>query len=245
MRLRDVLPEDAPEELSIVVGPEGGLHRGRGRFDRRGRRRRSAPGSSGPRQPARSLRPSSVSGMDGSDDDARREARSEREEIRTNENDQVNVQLGEHLRRLRKQKGLSLLDVQSMSEGEFKASVMGAYERGERAISAVRLARARDALPSAAAGDAPARRGRRAREHARARDRRDAARDGEVARGGSRSRGSSGGCSRCVRTGPAAIVRIRADDVLALASAVRPVAGRARPHPRRAGPACATERERR
>ncbi len=49
--------------------------------------------------------------------------------------------LGDHLRRLRKQKGLSLLDVQALSEGEFKASVMGAYERGERAISAVRLAR--------------------------------------------------------------------------------------------------------
>jgi transcriptional regulator with XRE-family HTH domain len=54
---------------------------------------------------------------------------------------EVNVRLGEHLRRLRKQKGLSLLDVQALSEGEFKASVVGAYERGERAISAVRLAR--------------------------------------------------------------------------------------------------------
>ena len=53
----------------------------------------------------------------------------------------VNVRLGDHLRRLRKQKGLSLLDVQALSEGEFKASVVGAYERGERAISAVRLAR--------------------------------------------------------------------------------------------------------
>ena len=53
----------------------------------------------------------------------------------------VNVRLGEHLRRLRKQKGLSLLDVQALSEGEFKASVVGAYERGERAVSAVRLAR--------------------------------------------------------------------------------------------------------
>jgi transcriptional regulator with XRE-family HTH domain len=53
----------------------------------------------------------------------------------------VNQRLGEHLRKLRKQKGLSLIDVQALSEGEFKASVMGAYERGERAISAVRLAR--------------------------------------------------------------------------------------------------------
>ena len=56
-------------------------------------------------------------------------------------NDAVNVRLGEHLRRLRRQKGLSLPDVQALSEGEFKASVMGAYERGERAISAVRLAK--------------------------------------------------------------------------------------------------------
>ncbi|MEX2394756.1 MAG: helix-turn-helix transcriptional regulator, partial [Actinomycetota bacterium] len=55
-------------------------------------------------------------------------------------NDPMNERLGEHLRRLRKQKGLSLLDVQALSEGEFKASVVGAYERGERAISAVRLA---------------------------------------------------------------------------------------------------------
>ncbi len=52
----------------------------------------------------------------------------------------LNERLGEHLRRLRRQKGLSLLDVQSLSDGAFKASVMGAYERGERAISALRLA---------------------------------------------------------------------------------------------------------
>lgn len=52
----------------------------------------------------------------------------------------LNARLGGHLRRLRKQKGLSLLDVQTLSDGAFKASVMGAYERGERAISAVRLA---------------------------------------------------------------------------------------------------------
>jgi transcriptional regulator with XRE-family HTH domain len=55
------------------------------------------------------------------------------------DHDATNRKLGEHLRRLRKQKGLSLLDVQALSDGEFKASVMGAYERGERAISAVRL----------------------------------------------------------------------------------------------------------
>lgn len=55
--------------------------------------------------------------------------------------DALNVRLGEHMRRLRRQKGLSLPDVQALSAGEFKASVMGAYERGERAISTVRLAR--------------------------------------------------------------------------------------------------------
>jgi transcriptional regulator with XRE-family HTH domain len=60
---------------------------------------------------------------------------------RMSEPPEVNRRLGEHLRRLRKQKGLSLLDVQALSEGEFKASVVGAYERGERAITAVRLAR--------------------------------------------------------------------------------------------------------
>lgn len=52
-----------------------------------------------------------------------------------------NERLGDHLRRLRKQKGLSLLDVESASAKEFKASVLGAYERGERAISASRLQR--------------------------------------------------------------------------------------------------------
>ena len=51
------------------------------------------------------------------------------------------IRLGDHMRKLRRQKGLSLLDVQALSEGEFKASVMGAYERGERAVSAVRLAK--------------------------------------------------------------------------------------------------------
>ena len=52
-----------------------------------------------------------------------------------------NERLGEHLRRLRKQKGMSLLEVEASSGKEFKASVLGAYERGERAISTARLAR--------------------------------------------------------------------------------------------------------
>lgn len=50
-------------------------------------------------------------------------------------------QVGERLRVIRRQKGLSLHDVESFSDDEFKASVVGAYERGERAISVPRLQR--------------------------------------------------------------------------------------------------------
>jgi transcriptional regulator with XRE-family HTH domain len=49
--------------------------------------------------------------------------------------------VGERLRLIRKQKGLSLQEVEASSEQEFKASVLGAYERGERAISVPRLQR--------------------------------------------------------------------------------------------------------
>lgn len=49
--------------------------------------------------------------------------------------------VGERLRRIRQQKQWSLNEVESQSEGEFKASVLGAYERGERAISVPRLER--------------------------------------------------------------------------------------------------------
>jgi transcriptional regulator with XRE-family HTH domain len=49
--------------------------------------------------------------------------------------------VGERLRAIRRQKGLSLHDVEARSEQEFKASVLGAYERGERAISVSRLIR--------------------------------------------------------------------------------------------------------
>lgn len=51
------------------------------------------------------------------------------------------VQVGERLRAIRRQKGLSLHDVEARSGTEFKASVLGAYERGERAISVPRLIR--------------------------------------------------------------------------------------------------------
>ena len=49
--------------------------------------------------------------------------------------------VGERLRAIRKQKHLSLQDVSRPSGQEFKASVLGAYERGERAISVPRLQR--------------------------------------------------------------------------------------------------------
>jgi len=49
--------------------------------------------------------------------------------------------VGERLRVIRRQKRLSLQDVEASSDQEFKASVLGAYERGERAISVPRLHR--------------------------------------------------------------------------------------------------------
>ncbi len=49
--------------------------------------------------------------------------------------------VGERLRAIRRQKRLSLQDVEASSSQEFKASVLGAYERGERAISVPRLER--------------------------------------------------------------------------------------------------------
>ncbi len=49
--------------------------------------------------------------------------------------------VGERLRLIRQQKRLSLQDVEANSNQEFKASVLGAYERGERAISVTRLER--------------------------------------------------------------------------------------------------------
>lgn len=53
----------------------------------------------------------------------------------------VSIRLGTHLRAVRRQKHLSLKDVEAASDGEFKASVLGAYERGERAMSVPRLHR--------------------------------------------------------------------------------------------------------
>lgn len=47
--------------------------------------------------------------------------------------------LGESLRNIRVQKGMSLQDVQQASEGKWKAAVVGAYERGDRNVTVARL----------------------------------------------------------------------------------------------------------
>ncbi|MGI8984069.1 MAG: transcriptional regulator [Acidimicrobiales bacterium] len=52
--------------------------------------------------------------------------------------------VGQRLRAIRRQKRLSLQEVESGSSQEFKASVLGAYERGERVISVPRLQRLAD-----------------------------------------------------------------------------------------------------
>jgi len=49
--------------------------------------------------------------------------------------------VGARLRVVRNQLGLSLQAVEAASSHEFKASVLGAYERGERAVSVSRLQR--------------------------------------------------------------------------------------------------------
>lgn len=55
--------------------------------------------------------------------------------------DTYNESVGSRLRSIRRQRGLSLQDVQRLSNGEFKAAVVGAYERGERSLSLPRLQR--------------------------------------------------------------------------------------------------------
>jgi transcriptional regulator with XRE-family HTH domain len=51
------------------------------------------------------------------------------------------ARLGERLRNVRRQLHLSLQDVEEASNNEFKASAVGAYERGDRGISVLRLQR--------------------------------------------------------------------------------------------------------
>jgi transcriptional regulator with XRE-family HTH domain len=48
-------------------------------------------------------------------------------------------EVGERLRRVRVDRGLSLQDVERSSGGRWKAAVIGSYERGDRNISATRL----------------------------------------------------------------------------------------------------------
>lgn len=50
-------------------------------------------------------------------------------------------EVGKRLRSVRKQQRYSLQAVEAISDKEFKASVLGAYERGERSISVPRLQR--------------------------------------------------------------------------------------------------------
>lgn len=54
---------------------------------------------------------------------------------------EYNRMLGANLRDARKSTGLSLSDVVEQTHGEFKGSVLGAYERGERAMTVERLDR--------------------------------------------------------------------------------------------------------
>ncbi len=55
--------------------------------------------------------------------------------------DDFDKALGERLRTARRHRGWSLQEVEKRSEREFRSSVLGAYERGERAISVQRLHR--------------------------------------------------------------------------------------------------------
>lgn len=54
---------------------------------------------------------------------------------------EYSVRVGKRLRTIRLQRGMSLQDVHRTTEGEFKAAVLGAYERGERSLSLPRLKR--------------------------------------------------------------------------------------------------------
>ena len=72
--------------------------------------------------------------------EARHILQSDRDEEATG-SDGYAREVGLQLRLVRQRLRLSLQAVESMSEQEFKASVLGAYERGERAISVPRLQR--------------------------------------------------------------------------------------------------------
>lgn len=50
------------------------------------------------------------------------------------------ARLGERLRAIRQQQGLTLQQVEEKSDGHWKAVVVGSYERGDRAVSVAKLA---------------------------------------------------------------------------------------------------------
>jgi transcriptional regulator with XRE-family HTH domain len=54
---------------------------------------------------------------------------------------EYSTKVGERLRTIRLQRAMSLQDVHRTTDGEFKAAVLGAYERGERSLSLPRLKR--------------------------------------------------------------------------------------------------------
>lgn len=53
----------------------------------------------------------------------------------------LNALVGERLRAVRKRRRMTLAQVEEASGGEFRTSVLGAYERGERGLAAHRLLR--------------------------------------------------------------------------------------------------------
>jgi transcriptional regulator with XRE-family HTH domain len=53
--------------------------------------------------------------------------------------DRISKVAGEVLRHTRRERALTLRDVESLSKGDFKPSALGAYERGERGITVARF----------------------------------------------------------------------------------------------------------
>ena len=49
------------------------------------------------------------------------------------------LRIGQELKKIRKQRGLSLAEVEALSAGQWKAVVVGSYERADRAITVGRL----------------------------------------------------------------------------------------------------------
>ena len=63
------------------------------------------------------------------------------DEVQDEQTNIASTQIGSNLRAIRKVKKLSLQMIEKISDDEFKASVVGAYERGERSISVARFIR--------------------------------------------------------------------------------------------------------